>query len=113
VTIAKGRNLRVDGETFVWRITKAKGRMNGSCGPTANFTAQHGSRGSMLLAKLQSKNWTEEHDWNYDVAELHKAAFTPQDASTAIRAAMGWGWKPQDKGKPFNLKGVDFTDYCC
>jgi hypothetical protein len=67
----------------------------------------------MLLAKLQSKNWTEEHDWNYDVAGMHKAAFTPQDASTAIRAAMGRGWKPQDKGKPFNLKGVDFTDYCC
>jgi len=67
----------------------------------------------MLTAKLESKHWTEEHEWNLDVAPAHKVSFTPKDASTAIRAAMGRGWKPLDKGAIFKLEGVEFTDYRC
>jgi hypothetical protein len=97
----------------VWRLSKAGGRYNGSSAPTANFTAQHGSRGAMLTAKLESKRWTDEHTWDDDLQAQHKVAFTPEDASRAIRAAMGRGWKPKEKGSTFDLKGVDFTDYRC
>jgi len=113
LTIAKGRNLQVEGETFVWRISKARGRLTNSSAKTANFTAQHGSRGSMLTAKLTSKLWTEEHEWNLDCAPWHKAAFTPDDARSAILAAQQRGWKPRDKGTTFRLEGVEFADYRC
>lgn len=113
MTIAKGRTIKVDGETFVWKISKAEGQLTGTSGKTARFTAQHGSRASMLLAKLTSRKWTKEHEWNLDSAPRHKVAFTPEDAANAIRAAINRGWVPKAKGAPFTLEGCTFTDYLC
>jgi hypothetical protein len=67
----------------------------------------------MLTAKLESKLWTDEHEWNIDVAPEHKISFVPEDARKAIREAMTRGWKPKEKGRTFVLRGVDFTEYRC
>lgn len=111
--IAKGRSIQVDGETFVWRLSKAQGRLVGTSAKTANFTAQHGSRASLLTAKLISLRWTPEHDYDLDTAPLHKPSFTPKDAAEAIRAAIKQGWDPKKKGAAFELAGCTFEDYRC
>lgn len=113
MTIAKGRTVRVDKETFVWRVSKAEGWFRGASGKTARFTAQHGSRASMLVAKLTSRRWTEEHERDIDTAPPHKVSFTPEDAASAIRAAVLLGWQPKVKGAAFELKDCTFTDYQC
>lgn len=106
MTIANGRNIKVGGETYVWVISKPKNH-----GQTANFTAQHGSRGSLLTAKLTSKLWTREMLFDDYAREGHKPSFTPADAKQAIEDAIARGWKPKDKGKPFELidwSGIDY-----
>lgn len=113
MAIAKGRSIKVGNETFTWRISHAEGRLMGTCGPLANFTAQHSSGGSLLTATLESKHWTELHESDLDIAPQHKVSFMPADVSKAIRAAISQGWNPKGKGQAFKLMGVDFTDYRC
>jgi hypothetical protein len=106
VTIANGRKIKVSGETYVWVLSRPRNH-----GLTANFTAQHGSRGSVLTAKLRSKLWTPEMLHDDYAREGHKPSFTPADAKKAIEDAIARGWKPQEKGKIYELidwSGIDY-----
>jgi hypothetical protein len=113
VSIHKGRKLTVLGEPYTWRLSDKGGRIDGTSGKEATFTAQHsGAHGALLRVRLFSTKWTERHETDDYLQETHRCAFTPGDARTLIEAAIESGWKPKEKGSEHHgAPLVDLGDY--
>jgi len=112
--IHKGRKIKVNGDTYMWRLSASKGRFRNTSGKTATLTVQHAEAcGALLRVMLTSSMWTDVMDWDDNEQVSHRVSFTPADVVEAIQKGIAEGWKPTEKGKDYKLRGHEFTEYFC
>ena len=116
MTIFRGRKIKVQGEPFTWRLSDRGGRVQGTSGKEATFTAQYAiAHGALLRVRLYSRKWTERHDTDDDLQAEHRCAFTPSEAAKLIEHAIALGWPYKGKGAEFRVVGdrsdQSLTDY--
>lgn len=111
------RTIVVRDKTFKWKL--GAGKYPKECGAPRrpHFVAQEDAErpGTTLCVYLDSKNWIEGNDYQYqNIGPPHKASVTPRDARLIIETALDHGWDPSSK-RVFSLCNkvpkLELSDY--
>ena len=103
------RQVEVDGDTFLWRISgdSYSRRWHSGLSPVSlKLTCQRdGSRpGRVMQACLLSRNPPTDDP---DYAPAHTATLYPSEVKQIIAHAMSKGWDPSERGSAFELEPRD------
>jgi len=104
------RKIEVEGETYLWRMSK-KTRYGGDSPGATTLTIQRDDArpGCVCQVLLRSKNL----DPNMEEGQYqHTASLKPQDVKDVISRARTRGWDPSVRGPAFTLPGqIGLAEY--
>ena len=94
-----GRTIVVRDKTFKWKV--GGGRYDKRYGsprwPHLVVQEEAEKPGTPLMVILDSKNWVEGNEYQYETFEKHKASVTPKDVRLVIETALDHGWDPASR----------------
>jgi hypothetical protein len=96
-------NLTIDGERFRYVVSEAASDTNGRV--ALSLIVQHAEKnGSRLCVTGLFGERVPEQESKFYMGRTLKRPVSPKDAERLVRAALSYGWRPRESGKPFLLK---------